>query len=129
MKISDKQILSKLTKDDGIEPYAQFDPSDYRVHFSKSEVLRFARELIALAQEVELLQWSDSEHYPKAIIGDDDDLSYAVFCDTYGDGKWYLDLPDESTIGKFRTMDEAKEAANEHNTKRVLSQLKYGGVE
>lgn len=85
-----------------------------------------AHALIALAQEVELLQWSDSEHYPQAFTGNNADLSYGIFSDKRG---WYLDLPDESTIGRFETMDEAKAAANEHNRKRVLSQLKYGGGE
>ncbi len=91
-------------------------------HDKTSSLIQFCEELIALAQEVEPLVWTDKL---------DSRVAKTPF------GQYYIDYVNshyfvgfnEDDIAATNTLEEAKEAANEHNRKRVLSQLKYGSGE
>ncbi|TXH49548.1 MAG: hypothetical protein E6Q97_22495 [Desulfurellales bacterium] len=115
MKISDEQVCALADK---------YSSNGWRsgVEITYVDFVRAARELIALAQEVEPLVWTDKL---------DSSVAKTPF------GQYYIDYVNshyfvgfnEDDIAATNTLEEAKEAANEHNRKRVLSQLKYGSGE
>lgn len=90
----------------------------------KPYVYEFARELIALAQQVKPLEWvevSDALKVVKTICGE-----YAVFNSITVVSAKFAD--DEYYSRLFRTEAEAIEAANEDYQRRALGCLVHGGV-
>lgn len=92
-----------------------------------TNIVAFAHELIAIAQEVPPLSWSTRSGYHSAIglnslykVLPTDEV-YSLVC-----------ITGDATVSKviasgICSIEEAEKIANEHNHKRILSHLKYGG--
>lgn len=116
MKITDEQILETF----GIDAR----DSDMNIDL----ILQNARDLIAMAQKVPDLEWDNFEESSKSKCG-----MYTVI--QIGDRGWLPCVQRSSDLvyglidgaQSFQPRNEAKAYCNEHNRKRVLGQLKYGG--
>lgn len=90
-------------------------------------VYEAARDLIALAQEVPPLFWRDRAGYHDAFAPN------SLYRVAPTDGKFSLIfITGDAAVSKvvaygLWSVEEAETFADEHNRKRIVSQLKYGG--
>lgn len=90
----------------------------------KPYVYDAARALIAKAQEVSDLRWFEQSGCWRSAGGlDNYDLSARGFDFLI----WIADSHFGQPIARINGLDAAKAFCNEHNRKRALAQLKYGG--
>lgn len=88
-------------------------------------VYELARDLIELAQEVPDLKWFDHGGGWRSAGGIE---KYHLSPRGFDYNVWITDpCIHGDPIAKINGLDAAKAYCNEHNRKRVLSQLKYGG--
>lgn len=116
MKISDEQLFEL----DRTHRHCNGDQD-------AQQFLSLCRALIALAQEVPDLEWWPGNlrgcfEYANTKTGEYHITdSPTLFRVTYREGQ------DGCAVASEATREQARQAANEHNRKRVLSQLRYGG--
>lgn len=117
MKITDEQI--NIIADTFAEAAKFGGETNKAIHFVN--FLEFAQSIIALAQEVPDLEWVEHDTHAVSKGG-----AYSITNINNGAIPTVYTY-DNGSIGIADSYEAGKVLANEHNRKRVLSQLRYGG--